>query len=75
MKVFGWRRPPERPRAARCVQRWNRLPAGEFDPCTLVWQFWQERLTDWTAIGLVREGEGIRVDGLRWADTGHEHFR
>jgi thiamine-monophosphate kinase len=30
---------------------------------------------DWTAIGLVREGEGIRVDGLRWADTGHEHFR
>ncbi|MDQ1692164.1 MAG: thiamine-monophosphate kinase [Pseudonocardiales bacterium] len=29
----------------------------------------------WTAVGLVREGEGVRVDGLRWSDGGHEHFK
>lgn len=33
----------------------------------------------WTVIGLVREGEGVRVDGLRWGDgggeAGHAHFR
>jgi thiamine-monophosphate kinase len=29
----------------------------------------------WTAIGLVREGEGVRVDGMRWNEGGHEHFR
>ncbi|MGX7679474.1 thiamine-phosphate kinase [Jatrophihabitans sp. DSM 45814] len=31
--------------------------------------------SEWTAIGLVREGEGVRVDGLRWSEGGHEHFR
>lgn len=29
----------------------------------------------WSAVGLVREGEGVRVDGMRWGDGGHEHFR
>jgi thiamine-monophosphate kinase len=29
----------------------------------------------WTAIGEVAEGEGVRVDGRRWPDGGHEHFR
>jgi thiamine-monophosphate kinase len=29
----------------------------------------------WTSIGLVREGSGVRVDGLRWNDGGHQHFR
>ena len=29
----------------------------------------------WTVVGLVTEGEGVRVDGRRWADGGHEHFR
>nr|WP_283818673.1 thiamine-phosphate kinase [Jatrophihabitans telluris] len=29
----------------------------------------------WTVIGMVSEGEGVRVDGLRYADGGHEHFR
>jgi thiamine-monophosphate kinase len=30
---------------------------------------------EWTVIGLVNEGSGVRVDGLRWSDGGHEHFR
>lgn len=29
----------------------------------------------WTPVGLVREGEGVRVDGMRWSEGGHEHFR
>jgi thiamine-monophosphate kinase len=29
----------------------------------------------WTVIGSVTEGEGVRVDGRRWAAGGHEHFR
>jgi thiamine-monophosphate kinase len=29
----------------------------------------------WQAVGLVSEGSGVRVDGLRWNDGGHEHFR
>ncbi len=34
------------------------------------------RLPDtWTPIGLVGEGEGVRVDGRRWPHGGHEHFR
>ena len=34
------------------------------------------RLPDtWQVIGLVNEGSGVRVDGLRWTDAGHEHFR
>ncbi len=34
------------------------------------------RLPDtWTPIGLVGEGEGVRVDGRRWPQGGHEHFR
>ena len=29
----------------------------------------------WTVIGVVAEGEGVRVDGRRWPVGGHEHFR
>lgn len=29
----------------------------------------------WSIIGAVVEGEGVRVDGRRWAVGGHEHFR
>jgi thiamine-monophosphate kinase len=29
----------------------------------------------WQVIGAVVEGEGVRVDGRRWPDGGHEHFR
>ncbi|MCW2497713.1 MAG: thiamine-phosphate kinase [Jatrophihabitans sp.] len=29
----------------------------------------------WTRIGVVNEGEGVRVDGRRWPAGGHEHFR
>jgi thiamine-monophosphate kinase len=29
----------------------------------------------WRPIGRVSEGEGVRVDGRRWPDGGHEHFR
>lgn len=29
----------------------------------------------WQVIGLVNEGAGVRVDGLRWAEGGHQHFR
>jgi thiamine-monophosphate kinase len=29
----------------------------------------------WTAIGVVSDGEGVRVDGRRWPAGGHEHFR
>jgi thiamine-monophosphate kinase len=29
----------------------------------------------WHAIGVVAEGEGVRVDGRRWPVGGHEHFR
>jgi thiamine-monophosphate kinase len=29
----------------------------------------------WQVIGRVSEGSGVRVDGLRWSDGGHEHFR
>ena len=29
----------------------------------------------WTVIGAVAEGDGVRVDGRRWAVGGHEHFR
>ncbi len=29
----------------------------------------------WRAIGVVAEGEGVRVDGRRWPDGGHEHWR
>jgi thiamine-monophosphate kinase len=29
----------------------------------------------WTTIGIVAEGEGVRVDGQRWPTGGHEHFR
>jgi thiamine-monophosphate kinase len=30
---------------------------------------------EWAVIGLVREGNGVRVDGMRWSEGGHEHFR
>jgi thiamine-monophosphate kinase len=30
---------------------------------------------EWQVIGLVNDGSGVRVDGLRWSGTGHEHFR
>ena len=29
----------------------------------------------WRAIGTVTAGEGVRVDGRRWPQGGHEHFR
>lgn len=29
----------------------------------------------WRVIGAVIEGDGVRVDGRRWATGGHEHFR
>jgi thiamine-monophosphate kinase len=29
----------------------------------------------WQQIGVVSEGEGVRVDGRRWPAGGHEHFR
>ena len=29
----------------------------------------------WQVIGRVSEGSGVRVDGLRWNEGGHEHFR
>jgi thiamine-monophosphate kinase len=29
----------------------------------------------WLPIGTVAEGEGVRVDGRRWPEGGHEHFR
>jgi thiamine-monophosphate kinase len=30
---------------------------------------------EWSAVGLVNAGSGVRVDGLRWTEGGHEHFR
>jgi thiamine-monophosphate kinase len=30
---------------------------------------------NWSVIGTVSEGEGVRVDGRRWPTGGHEHFR
>ncbi|SDJ27808.1 thiamine-phosphate kinase [Frankineae bacterium MT45] len=30
---------------------------------------------EWSVIGAVVEGEGVRVDSRRWEETGHEHFR
>lgn len=30
---------------------------------------------EWTVVGAVVEGEGVRVDGRRWPTGGHEHFR
>jgi len=34
------------------------------------------RLPDsWQVVGMVNEGSGVRVDGLRWAHAGHQHFR
>jgi thiamine-monophosphate kinase len=29
----------------------------------------------WRVIGIVTEGQGVRVDGRRWPEGGHEHFR
>lgn len=29
----------------------------------------------WRAVGVVAEGQGVRVDGRRWPVGGHEHFR
>ena len=29
----------------------------------------------WQVIGIVSEGQGVRVDGRRWQTGGHEHFR
>jgi thiamine-monophosphate kinase len=29
----------------------------------------------WQVIGVVTEGQGVRVDGRRWPDGGHQHFR
>jgi thiamine-monophosphate kinase len=29
----------------------------------------------WRVIGAVTDGEGVRVDGRRWPEGGHEHFR
>ena len=29
----------------------------------------------WRVIGIVSEGQGVRVDGRRWPEGGHEHFR
>ena len=29
----------------------------------------------WTVVGQVTDGEGVRVDGRRWPQGGHEHFR
>jgi thiamine-monophosphate kinase len=39
-----------------------------FDPAVRLPEQWQP-------IGRVVEGSGVRVDGLRWTDGGHEHFR
>jgi len=39
-----------------------------FDPAVRLPEQWQP-------IGRVVEGSGVRVDGLRWNDGGHEHFR
>ncbi len=34
------------------------------------------RLPDsWQVIGIVNEGSGVRVDGMRWLNAGHQHFR
>jgi thiamine-monophosphate kinase len=30
---------------------------------------------EWTVIGRVTAGDGVRVDGRRWPAGGHEHFR
>jgi thiamine-monophosphate kinase len=30
---------------------------------------------EWHQIGVVSQGEGVRVDGRRWSQGGHEHFR
>ena len=30
---------------------------------------------EWTVIGAVNEGSGVRVDGRVWPNGGHEHFR
>jgi thiamine-monophosphate kinase len=30
---------------------------------------------EWQPIGVVYDGEGVRVDGRRWQHGGHEHFR
>jgi thiamine-monophosphate kinase len=30
---------------------------------------------EWTVIGVVAEGDGVRVDGHTWESGGHEHFR
>lgn len=29
----------------------------------------------WQVVGVVADGDGVRVDGRRWPDGGHEHFR
>ncbi|WP_375485745.1 thiamine-phosphate kinase [uncultured Jatrophihabitans sp.] len=29
----------------------------------------------WRVVGVVSEGDGVRVDGRRWPQGGHEHFR
>ena len=41
---------------------WNNSPAGEFEPCMKVWQFWHDRLIDWTVIGL----PGLPWPGPMW---------
>jgi thiamine-monophosphate kinase len=30
---------------------------------------------EWTVIGVVADGDGVRVDGHTWESGGHEHFR
>ncbi len=50
---------------------------GGGDDYALVATFPNEtRLPDsWQVVGMVNEGSGVRVDGLRWAHAGHQHFR
>jgi len=54
--------------------RWV-LSGGDDYPLVASFPVGVEVPPGWTVIGEVTEGSGVRVDGLRWNDRGHEHFR
>ncbi len=51
------------------------LTGGDDYPLAATFPNGTELPAEWSSIGSVTEGDGVRVDGRRWPASGHEHYR